>query len=92
MLSWLSNPTILAAGVILAAVQFAAALPWLWAIDPRGFERTTRSGRAVGTIALDHGFSQISFFNRLFRREFGMTPTAYRERQPGIRAHTTRAS
>jgi len=52
MLSWLSNPTILAAGVILAAVQFAAALPWLWAIDPRGFERTTRSGRAVGTIAL----------------------------------------
>jgi len=48
--------------------------------------------KSVGTIALDHGFSQISFFNRLFRREFGMTPTAYRERQPGIRAHTTRAS
>src|SRR4051812_46511312 len=33
----------LIAGLILAAIQFAAALPWLWAVDPKGFARTTRS-------------------------------------------------
>jgi ABC-type transport system involved in multi-copper enzyme maturation permease subunit len=39
-----------AAGFILAAVQFAAALPWLWAIDPKNFERTTRSPSGVGKV------------------------------------------
>ena len=29
MLEWMSNPTLLVAGIILAAIQFAAALPWL---------------------------------------------------------------
>ncbi len=33
----------------------------------------------VGNIALDSGFNQLSFFNRLFRREFGISPSAYRE-------------
>lgn len=32
----------------------------------------------VSNIALDHGFNQLSFFNRLFRREFGISPSAYR--------------
>lgn len=32
----------------------------------------------VSAIALDHGFNQLSFFNRLFHREFGMNPTTYR--------------
>jgi len=50
MFNWLSNPMLLVAGIILAAVQFAAALPWLWSIDPKGFERTTRSGTALGYI------------------------------------------
>ena len=50
MISSLSNPNLLVAGVILAAVQFAAALPWLWAIDPKGFERTTRSGGGIATV------------------------------------------
>jgi AraC-like DNA-binding protein len=37
----------------------------------------------VGNIALDHGFNQLSFFNRLFRREFGLSPSDYRNgRQP----------
>ncbi|MDB6168513.1 MAG: AraC family transcriptional regulator [Verrucomicrobia bacterium] len=35
----------------------------------------------IGNIALDHGFNQLSFFNRLFRREFGISPSAYRERK-----------
>jgi AraC-like DNA-binding protein/mannose-6-phosphate isomerase-like protein (cupin superfamily) len=34
----------------------------------------------VGTIALNEGFNQLSFFNRLFRREFGVSPSEYRER------------
>lgn len=34
----------------------------------------------VGKIALDHGFNQLSFFNRLFRREFGINPSEYRAR------------
>ncbi|MBS0632177.1 MAG: helix-turn-helix domain-containing protein [Verrucomicrobia bacterium] len=38
----------------------------------------------VGNIALDHGFNQVSFFNRLFRREFGISPSAYRENVPLI--------
>ena len=50
MFSWLTDPMTLAAGVILAAVQFAAALPWLWAIDPKGFERATRSPSAILTV------------------------------------------
>lgn len=50
MFSWLSNPMLLVAGVILAAVQFAAALPWLWSIDPKGFERATRSGSTIAYV------------------------------------------
>src|SRR4051812_36412294 len=38
------------------------------------------SEEPVGAIALNHGFNQLSFFNRLFRREFGMSPTRYRAR------------
>ncbi len=35
----------------------------------------------ISNIALDHGFNQLSFFNRLFHREFGMNPSDYRKRQ-----------
>ncbi len=34
----------------------------------------------VGNIAFDHGFNQLSFFNRLFHREFGVNPSTYRHR------------
>lgn len=34
----------------------------------------------IGTVALNHGFNQLSFFNRLFRREFGVSPNEFRER------------
>jgi AraC-like DNA-binding protein len=37
------------------------------------------STKAVSSIALDHGFTQLSFFNRLFRRELGICPSVYRE-------------
>ncbi len=36
MLSTLTNPNVLLGGLILALVQIAAALPWLYALDPKG--------------------------------------------------------
>ena len=38
------------------------------------------SSDPVGSIALSHGFNQLSFFNRLFRREFKCCPTTWRTR------------
>jgi hypothetical protein len=35
--------SLILAGVVLAAAQFIAALPWLWAIDPRGFKDALRN-------------------------------------------------
>jgi AraC-like DNA-binding protein len=34
----------------------------------------------ISAIALENGFNQLSFFNRLFRRECGVSPGEYRER------------
>lgn len=34
----------------------------------------------IGAIALNHGFNNLSFFNRLFRREFKANPSHYRAR------------
>jgi len=43
--------------------------------------RELRDGeRGVLDVALACGFRQITFFNRLFRREVGCTPTEYRRR------------
>jgi AraC-like DNA-binding protein len=42
--------------------------------DPR------HSGRPIGTIALDAGFGDLSYFNRVFRRTYGGTPTDVRNR------------
>ncbi len=41
-------------------------------------EETTQP---VMEIAMDHGFDNISYFNLQFRREFGMTPRQFRNRQ-----------
>ncbi len=40
----------------------------------------------VSSIALSHGFNQLSFFNRLFRREFGVSPTDYRSGKNDVTA------
>ncbi|HEY3787478.1 MAG TPA: ABC transporter permease [Urbifossiella sp.] len=52
MFNWISDPMLLLAGFLLAAIQFAAALPWLWAIDSEGFEKTTRSPRSLAVVIL----------------------------------------
>ena len=41
----------------------------------------------ITSIALDNGFNQLSFFNRLFRREFGMNPSTFRETERSRRKH-----
>lgn len=35
------------AGVVLTTAQFLAALPWLWAIDPKGFRQAARTPLTV---------------------------------------------
>jgi len=42
---------LLIAGILLALVQFVAALPWVWAIDPRGFRRWTKDPAIYGYAA-----------------------------------------
>lgn len=37
-------------------------------------------GRSISTIALDAGFGDLSYFNRVFRRTFGETPSDVRAR------------
>jgi ABC-type transport system involved in multi-copper enzyme maturation permease subunit len=41
-MDWLTNPTVLGAGLILAFYQFVAAMPWLRSIDPKGFRKALR--------------------------------------------------
>ncbi|WP_445491699.1 helix-turn-helix transcriptional regulator [Rhodopseudomonas sp. RCAM05734] len=36
------------------------------------------AGRTISSIAMAAGFSDISYFNRSFRRRFGMTPSEAR--------------
>jgi AraC-like DNA-binding protein len=42
--------------------------------------------RKIGSLALDAGFNDLSYFNRAFRRRFGMTPSEVRAaaRESGI--------
>jgi len=52
MFSLLSDPTVVLAGVLLALIQFLAALPWLYAIDPKGFKATAASGASMAYVGL----------------------------------------
>lgn len=49
------------------------------------------SHEPITTIALEHGFNQLSFFNRLFRRELNMSPSDYRKKgaQPNRQTEPT---
>jgi AraC-like DNA-binding protein len=38
-----------------------------------------KSEKKIIDIALESGFENVSYFNRLFRRKYGMSPTAYRK-------------
>jgi ABC-type transport system involved in multi-copper enzyme maturation permease subunit len=51
MFNWTSDPTLVLAGVMLALIQFLAALPWLYAIDPKGFKQASASWASMGYVA-----------------------------------------
>ncbi len=50
--AWLSDPSIILAGLFLALVQFLAALPWLYVVDPRGFRRALITPSAMASVGL----------------------------------------
>jgi hypothetical protein len=64
MFSFLDNPSLVAAGIVLAAIQFVAALPWLWAIDSKSFKKALSSGASIATVlgALLAGGVAIAMF------------------------------
>ena len=37
------------------------------------------SGKSIGEIALEAGYNDYRYFSRLFRKRYGITPSAYRE-------------
>ncbi len=52
MFSWLTNPNLQLGGMILAVIQVIAALPWLFALDPKGFRNTLRDSKSIGYFVL----------------------------------------
>jgi AraC-like DNA-binding protein len=45
----------------------------------RGIADPLQDSRAIGTIAYEAGFGDLSYFNRAFRRRYGATPSNIRE-------------
>ena len=48
---------------------------------------TEETDKTILEIALDCGFGNISYFNRIFRRLNGMTPKEYRKRGTAVSLH-----
>jgi AraC-like DNA-binding protein len=42
----------------------------------------SRRPEKIGSVAHDAGFGDLSYFNRTFRKRFGMTPSEWRDAQP----------
>jgi ABC-type transport system involved in multi-copper enzyme maturation permease subunit len=51
-MDWLTNPNILGAGLLLALYQFLAALPWIRAIDRKGFTQGLKDPATVSYAVL----------------------------------------
>jgi hypothetical protein len=64
MFNWLSSPNILLAAVILVAVQFVAALPWLKVLSPKGFANALRNPAQIGGWVL--GLLAVSVLVAMF--------------------------
>ncbi len=60
-MAWLSNPSVLIAGLLLALYQILAALPWLRAIDPKGFDRGLKNPTAISYGVLTLGGLGLGF-------------------------------
>ncbi|MEC9347954.1 MAG: AraC family transcriptional regulator [Pseudomonadota bacterium] len=72
--------------------------PWQHVLERRlnrAAVRLVADAEPVAAIAFDCGFGDLSTFNARFRRHYGMTPTAYRQRERGVtpsRAPSSRGS
>lgn len=65
-MTWLTNSSILGAGVLLALYQVLAALPWLRSIDPKGFDRGLKN-----PISLSYGAFTVVGLGLLFAAFLG---------------------
>ena len=93
MFAWMTNLNVLAAGIILAAVQFIAALPWLWAIDPKGFARASRSPAAMAYVVAGVLIAGAVVAALLSRRRAAAARAGRREGgAPGLLRHLAPAS
>ncbi|TJW67870.1 MAG: helix-turn-helix transcriptional regulator, partial [Mesorhizobium sp.] len=66
--------------------QVAGMTPYQFLLKTRLHKAAVRlrtSDTAISTIAFNAGFSDLSTFNRRFRREMGEAPGAYRARRTG---------
>jgi AraC family transcriptional regulator len=45
----------------------------------RAKQLLTDTGKSITEIALEVGFSDSGYFSRVFRREVGVSPAAYRQ-------------
>jgi methylphosphotriester-DNA--protein-cysteine methyltransferase len=53
------------------------------ALACRRLRDTRLAGRTISSIAHDAGFGDLSYFNRTFRRRYGVTPSGARAPAPG---------
>ncbi|QEL15724.1 ABC transporter permease [Limnoglobus roseus] len=60
-MAWLTNPSVLIAGLLLALYQILAALPWLRAIDQKGFDRGLKNPTAISYAVLALGGLGLGF-------------------------------
>lgn len=51
------------------------------ALAHRLLRHPANAGRSIGSIALEAGFGDLSYFNRTFRRRYGCTPSDVRAGQ-----------
>ncbi len=65
-MAWLTNSSILGAGLLLALYQLLAALPWLRSIDPKGFDRGLKN-----PISLSYAVLTLAGLGLLFAAFLG---------------------
>jgi methylphosphotriester-DNA--protein-cysteine methyltransferase len=63
---------------LISTIVVALALAWLLGAIAHRLKASPRRDEKISMIALDAGFSDLSYFNRTFRRRYGETPSGIR--------------
>jgi AraC-like DNA-binding protein len=53
-------------------------------LDMARLRVSRHSNRSISSIAYEVGFGDLSYFNRVFRQHFGMTPSAMRDQSHAV--------